>query len=127
MIRGFVRDSRLVRDDVRAAVGAHGWSLLDLSTVPRFGDIPRAEDVRLVVAARRSLLPVAGRCAAFWRCGLLGPAMATADPHRFALRPAPALAVATSKGHDDSVAFPVGTYTITARLRPFHRVVDNEP
>ncbi|GAB3506967.1 hypothetical protein [Amycolatopsis cihanbeyliensis] len=104
LVRGFDHASRAVRDELRAASTSHGWSMLDLPTVPGFGTIPVADDMRLVVVAHRSLVPVAERCAACWDCHLLDPGAVGTATSSYALRDAPALAVTTAGGAGDSIA-----------------------
>ncbi|WP_410582617.1 hypothetical protein [Amycolatopsis sp. lyj-108] len=98
VVRGPDRESRQVRDAVRAAVTQTQGALLDLPSVPDFGRIPVAGDIRFVVAGHASLFAAARRCAAFWRCGVLTPATAAAIAitETFALRSTPAAAISTS-------------------------------
>jgi hypothetical protein len=103
VVRGFDRDSRVLRDAVHGAAARRGWSVLDLPAVPAFGGIPVADDVGLVVAVRPLLVPVAERCAAFWRCSVLDPAAAAAV-YGAGWHPRSALTVMTSGGLYDMAA-----------------------
>ncbi|MDV6011279.1 hypothetical protein [Haloechinothrix sp. LS1_15] len=73
VVRGFDRDSREFRTMIATAVREHGWWVTDLAAAPSFGAIPDSGDIRLVVAARASVLPLARRCAAHWQATLLDP------------------------------------------------------
>ncbi|PXY17051.1 hypothetical protein [Prauserella flavalba] len=101
LIGGFDRGSRAVRAAVKAAATGHGWPLLDLPTVPAFGAIPPADDIAVVVAANPAVSQAAHRCAAFWRCRVLDPAV---DPADLACRERPAVAVTTADGLCDHSA-----------------------
>ncbi|WP_216215690.1 hypothetical protein [Amycolatopsis aidingensis] len=103
VVRGFDRMSRATRDEVRAVARRYGWSVLDLPTVPGFSAIPVAEDVTVVVPARRSLDPVAERCASFWNCCLLDTTAPGVASTSYVVRTAPALAVTTEAGQHDSI------------------------
>ena len=103
IVHGWDEGGRAVGDAVRAAAVSHGWAVLDLPTVPDFGCLPLADDIRLVIAANASLIPIATRCAAFWGCCMLDAATAASDPLSFTTRAAPALAVAATGSLSDYV------------------------
>lgn len=102
VVRGFDVGGREFRGAIGELADASGLSVLDLPSTPAFGAVPAAEDVRLVVVARSSLLPPAERCAAFWGAPVLGPAVANSlGP--VVLRPAPGLQITVSDRAADGV------------------------
>lgn len=103
VVRGFDVGSREFRGAIRDAAAAQGWSSIDLPVTPAFGALPAGE-VRLVVVARASLLPLGERCAAHWGAHLLGPAVAVTDPSVFSQRSAPGLRATSAAGARDAVA-----------------------
>lgn len=103
VVRGFDKDSRNFHRTVLGTAATHGWSVTDVPAAPTFGSIPGHTDVRLVVAARASLRPVAERCAAHWGAHVICPETATdgADWHA---RPAASLTLTCDGAGSDSIA-----------------------
>lgn len=103
VVRGFDVGSREFRGAIRDAATARGWSSIDVPVTPGFGALPAGE-VRLVVVARASLLPLGERCAAHWGAHLLGPEVAITDPSALSHCSVPGLRVTSATGAHDAVA-----------------------
>lgn len=102
VVRGFDIASREFRGVVRDLATARGLSVIEVATTPPLGSLPRADGVRVVFAARRSLASLAQRCAAHWGAPVLTDATAAAREVSFTSTPA--LAVTAPDGLSDAVA-----------------------
>lgn len=103
LVRGFDVASREFRGAIGDLTKKLALRLLDVPSAPAFGAIPAAEDVKLVVVARRSLLSQAERCAAYWGAPVLGPAVANSIGPVL-VRSVPGLRVTTDEHGADGVA-----------------------